>query len=150
MTDAKPIKRELSGKPMELDINKVLKDKKKSEILEIYSKETGLPVNLLELVWRFCEKTPEKTLKAIKKGQLKDKHRKFKPNRPHVEDGMIFETVTIGEPKQVNRIEEIKEELFGDVIHNGSNSETEGEITKTITDGNIEEAESSKEGSDGW
>ena len=89
-------KRTVDGREInEIDINKVLKDKKKQEILEIYSAETGLPICLLEQVWTFCETTPEKKLKQIKKGQYKNKT--FTPNRPFFENGQVLEACNVRE-----------------------------------------------------
>lgn len=92
--------RELNGKKRNLDINKILKEKKKNEIIDIYVGETGIPRNILENIWNFCEKMPEKTIKQIKKGQYKNKNNKFKPNRPHFKDGTILNTVTVRELTQ--------------------------------------------------
>lgn len=87
------VKRNLDGTIHKVDINKTLKQKKRDEIIDIYVEETGLPKALLEQIYTFCEKTPEKKLKQIKKGQYKNKL--FNPKRPVLKDGMVFETCSV-------------------------------------------------------
>lgn len=117
-----PVKRTLNGKIVESDINKLLKDKKKDEVIQLYAQESGLPVCLLEQIWGMCEKLPEKKLKQIKKGQYKNKL--FNPKRPEIKDGMVFETATVRdlteEEKQIvvvtneepDKIEELEDNVI--------------------------------------
>lgn len=103
-----PVKRDL--KNGEIDINKLIKNKKKEEILEIYAKETGLPIALLSNVWDFCEKTPEKTLKKIKKNEYKNKV--FNPERPVFERGQVLECANVRPLTEDEIKPKIENEIF--------------------------------------
>lgn len=88
----KPELRDLKGRPYKVDINKTLKEKKKAEILEIYSQETGLSIDMLNNIWNFCEKADEKVIKQIKNNKYKNKNL---PKRREYKDGEILETATV-------------------------------------------------------
>lgn len=115
--ELQPELRDLKGKNVKFDINKALKEKKKNEILDMYSKETGLSIDMLNNIWNFCESAPEKTIKQMKLGKLKCKNL---PKRKIYKDGEILESATVREltqdelkkiyePVKTNKIEEIQE-----------------------------------------
>lgn len=69
--EERPTIRDLSGRELEKDVTKSLKQKKKMEMLEEYAKETGLSVDMLNILWTYCEKTPESIHKKMRKGLFK-------------------------------------------------------------------------------
>lgn len=86
--------RDLNGQPVKTDIHKILKEKKKKEIIEAYKSQSSLSYSVLENIYDFCDMVNEKKIKQIKKGLYKNTTN-FKPKRPNLKGGDIFETVKV-------------------------------------------------------